>query len=95
MAEPRRLPAPREGDWDWQAQAACRGQDTQNFYHPENERGPSRVRREMRAKAVCASCPVIENCLRWALAAREPYGVWGGMSAEDRERLLTRQPVSV
>ncbi|MDT4891974.1 MAG: WhiB family transcriptional regulator, redox-sensing transcriptional regulator [Pseudonocardiales bacterium] len=94
MAEVRRLPAPRQGDWDWQAQAACRGSDTANFYHPENERGPSRVRREMRAKAVCARCPVIDNCLRWALAAREPYGVWGGTSADEREVLLARQPAA-
>jgi len=91
MAEVRRLPAPREGDWDWQVRAACRGNDTANFYHPENERGPSRTRREMRAKAVCSTCPVIENCLRWALAAREPYGVWGGTSAEEREAILTRK----
>jgi WhiB family redox-sensing transcriptional regulator len=91
MAETRRLPPLRQGDWDWQMRAACRGVDTSNFYHPENERGPSRVRREMRAKAVCASCPVIQNCLRWALAAREPYGVWGGLSVEEREALLTKQ----
>ena len=88
MAEERRLPTPREGDWDWQMNAACRGQDTSNFYHPENERGPSRARREMRAKAVCATCPVVQQCLRWALAAREPYGVWGGLSTEERESLL-------
>ena len=88
MADERRLPAPRVGDWDWQMDAACRGQDTSNFYHPENERGPSRVRREVRAKAVCAGCPVVQNCLRWALAAREPYGVWGGLSTEERESLL-------
>jgi len=88
MAEIRRLPAPREGDWDWQMNAACRGQDTANFYHPENERGPSKARREARAKAVCATCPVVANCLRWALAAREPYGIWGGTSVEERERLL-------
>jgi WhiB family redox-sensing transcriptional regulator len=92
MAEIRRLPVPRQGDWDWQVAAACRGSDTGTFYHPENERGPSRVKREMRAKAVCASCPVIENCLRWALSAREPYGVWGGLSAEEREVRLARQP---
>jgi WhiB family transcriptional regulator, redox-sensing transcriptional regulator len=92
MAEVRRLPIPREGDWDWQARARCRGYDTSMFYHPENERGPSRVRREMQAKAVCAGCPVVENCLRWAIAAREPYGVWGGLSAEERDALLTRQP---
>jgi WhiB family redox-sensing transcriptional regulator len=92
MAEVRRLPAPREGDWDWQVDAACRGLDTASFYHPENERGPSRARRETQAKAVCATCPVIENCLRWALTAREPYGVWGGLSAEERESLLQRRP---
>lgn len=91
MGEVRRLPVPREGDWDWQQQAACRGIDTSSFYHPENERGPSRLRREMRAKAICATCPVIESCLRWALAAREPYGVWGGTSAEDREQILASQ----
>ena len=91
MADVRRLPAPREGDWDWQVDAACRGLDTANFYHPENERGPPRARRERLAKAVCATCPVIQDCLRWALAAREPYGVWGGLSAEEREALL-KQP---
>jgi WhiB family redox-sensing transcriptional regulator len=92
MAEVRRLPALRDGDWDWQLRAACRGSDTALFYHPENERGPSRLRRERRAKAVCARCPVTENCLRWALATREPYGVWGGLSPEEREALLTSRP---
>jgi WhiB family redox-sensing transcriptional regulator len=92
MAEVRRLPQIREGDWDWQVKAACRGIDTATFFHPENERGPSRARREMRAKAVCAQCPVIAECRRWALAAREPYGIWGGLSTEEREALLTRRP---
>jgi len=91
MADVRRLPEPRDGDWDWQIKAACRGLDTSMFYHPENERGPSRVRREMRAKQVCAGCPVLHHCLRWALAAREPYGVWGGMTVEEREELLRRR----
>ena len=88
MADIRRLPPPRHGDWDWQRDAACRGTDTATFYHPENERGPSRARRETRAKQVCQGCPVVENCLRWALDTREPYGVWGGLSVEEREQLL-------
>ena len=88
MAEVRRLPAPRQGDWDWQMDAACRGRDTAIFYHPENERGPSRVRREREAKSICAACPVLENCRRWALVAREPYGVWGGLSVEERESMV-------
>ena len=92
MAEVRRLPTLPEGDWDWQMTDACRGVDTSAFYHPENERGPSRRRREMNAKAICAHCTVVESCLRWALSAREPYGVWGGLSPEEREALLTCQP---
>ena len=88
MAEVRRLPAPREGDWDWQMRASCRGQDTATFYHPENERGPSRARRERQAKQICSGCPVVDNCLRWALSAREPYGVWGGLSVEEREQII-------
>ena len=91
MADIRRLPVLREGDWDWQLSAACRGVDTATFYHPENERGPSRVRREMRAKSVCSSCPVVGNCLDWALRAREPYGVWGGLSVDEREALLSKR----
>jgi WhiB family transcriptional regulator, redox-sensing transcriptional regulator len=93
MAEQRRVPARREGDWDWQFDAACRGLDTSAFYHPENERGPSRERRERQAKAVCARCRVVEQCLAWALTTREPYGVWGGLSAEERERMLRYLPV--
>ncbi|MFC0548379.1 WhiB family transcriptional regulator [Kutzneria chonburiensis] len=30
------------------------------------------------AKALCASCPVLAECLTAALARREPWGVWGG-----------------
>ncbi len=92
MADLRRLPPPREGDWDWQALAACRSSDTSIFYHPDNERGPSRMRRELRAKAICATCSVLDNCLRWALGTREPYGIWGGTSPEEREALLARRP---
>ena len=87
MSETARLPLVREGDWDWRLNAACRGIDTARFYHPDNERGSSRARREAQAKAMCVQCPVVRQCLKWALDTREPYGVWGGMSAQERERL--------
>lgn len=32
----------------------------------------------VRAKTICASCPLIEPCLEGAMARREPWGVWGG-----------------
>jgi WhiB family redox-sensing transcriptional regulator len=39
------------------------------------------------AKTVCARCEVAGECLAFALAAWQPYGVWGGTSPEERVRL--------
>lgn len=85
MAEISRLPGPNADLWDWQLQGACRAEDPSLFFHPEGERGPSRRNREVAAKAVCAGCPVLQACARHALAVKEPYGVWGGLSEDDRE----------
>lgn len=80
----RRLPAPVTDTWDWQMHAACRGLDSSLFFHPDHERGPTRVAREARAKYVCGQCPVLDHCRRHAEAVREPYGVWGGLSPAER-----------
>jgi WhiB family redox-sensing transcriptional regulator len=88
MADTRRLPAPVTETWDWQMRGACRGMDSGYFFHPENERGPARAEREAMAKQVCQRCPVIEQCRRHALAAHEPYGVWGGLSEAERDDML-------
>jgi WhiB family transcriptional regulator, redox-sensing transcriptional regulator len=31
---------------------------------------------------------VIEECRRHALAAHEPYGVWGGLSESERDEII-------
>ena len=51
-------------------------------------RGEARETRETAAKAVCAACPVRTQCLEHALAVREPYGVWGGLSEHEAGRLI-------
>jgi WhiB family redox-sensing transcriptional regulator len=79
--------------WNWQLRGACRGEDINIFFHPEGERGTARKQRDAVAKAICERCPVIEQCLEHALAVREPYGVWGGMTEEERARLLAAGPV--
>ncbi len=88
MADIRRLPGPNADLWEWQLRGACRGADSSLFFHPEGERGPARAAREAAAKAVCMRCPVVVPCQRHALASREPYGVWGGMSESEREAAL-------
>ena len=71
----------------WQAVAACRGLDPDLFYI---DRGESTAE----AKTVCASCPVIAQCLDFALANHEKFGIWGGRSERERRRLrhVARQP---
>lgn len=81
---------PMDATWFWQERGACRSVDPTLFFHPQNERGLSRMRRDRSAKAVCASCPVRLECADYAIRAREPYGVWGGLSEEDRERIYRR-----
>ncbi len=85
MTDIRRLPGPTVEKWEWQMKGSCRGVDSELFFHPEGERGPRRARREAAAKAVCASCPVLALCRSHALASREPYGIWGGLSESERE----------
>ena len=75
--------------WEWQRHAACRGAGSSYFYSPQGERGRSRRDREERALAICAGCPVREPCAAFALAGHEAYGVWGGMTENERRELLT------
>jgi len=45
------------------------------------------LRQTLRAKAVCAQCPVRSECLEWALETAQPHGVWGGLDEQEREHL--------
>lgn len=90
MAETTRLPGPIMDLWEWQYQGACRTADPEIFFHPEGERGGTRRRRDEAAKAVCFRCPVIDQCRDHALKVHEPYGVWGGLTEDERTAILSR-----
>jgi WhiB family redox-sensing transcriptional regulator len=64
------------------------------FFHPQNERGLARARRDRSAKSICARCDVRIECADYAIRAREPYGVWGGMTEEEREAIYARIPLA-
>ena len=91
MTDTRRLPKPVANEWDWQLKGSCQGLNSSVFFHPDGERGSARSRRADRAKAICQRCPVLEQCRRHALAVREPYGVWGGLTEEERRELWTSE----
>lgn len=91
MAENSRLPRPIASLWEWQHSGACRDFSPEMFFHPDGERGPSREYRENAAKAVCASCLVIEECRDHALIVQEPYGIWGGLTEYERIVILANR----
>ena len=75
------------GDWDddegllsWQDRALCAQTDPEAFFP---EKGGS----TREAKRVCASCDVRSECLEYALAHDERFGIWGGLSERERRKL--------
>lgn len=88
MSQPDLLPGPNADFWEWQIHGACRGVNSDVFYHPDGERGNARRLRELRAKAICDSCPVMMLCREHALKVAEPYGIWGGLSETERALIL-------
>lgn len=67
---------------DWQERALCADLDPELFYPAKGE-----CARE--AKAVCAQCPVRLQCLEYAIANDEKFGIFGGLS--ERERRVIRK----
>jgi WhiB family redox-sensing transcriptional regulator len=81
-----------QGDWtsfdgfdqqdelDWQERALCAQTDPEAFFP---EKGGS----TREAKLICAGCEVRAECLEYALAFDERFGIWGGLSERERRRL--------
>ena len=71
----------------WRDDAACRGLDPELFF-------PERYHTEgvELAKAVCETCPVTSECLRYAVEIREDLGIFGGMTVNERKRLYGSIP---
>lgn len=72
----------------WRAKAACLNKDPELFF-PTGSTGVSRKTLEA-AKDVCRTCDVIDECLRFALETDQEYGVWGGLSEDERRALKRR-----
>jgi len=67
-------------DLGWQERALCAQTDPEAFFP---EKGGS----TREAKKVCRACDVRAECLEYALAHDERFGIWGGLSERERRRL--------
>jgi WhiB family redox-sensing transcriptional regulator len=73
-----------EGDaQSWQERALCAETDPEAFFP---EKGGS----TREAKKICTGCEVKAECLEYALANDERFGIWGGLSERERRRLRRR-----
>lgn len=71
----------------WQREGACRGVDPDLFF-VEAVRGLMRDHLEAKAKAICATCPVLVTCREYGIQTQEPYGIWGGLTRQQRRAAL-------
>ena len=71
------------GELSWQERALCAQTDPEAFFP---EKGGS----TREAKKVCVGCDVRGECLEYALAHDERFGIWGGLSERERRKLKKR-----
>lgn len=74
----------------WREKALCRGMSVDVFVKPESK-GPATIRRYAKALSVCAECPVIKECLEYALEWEIPHGVFGGKLPKERRNMILRR----
>jgi WhiB family redox-sensing transcriptional regulator len=79
----RTLVTPAPAPVGWRYRAACRGTDLKVFF-------PGRGQSAEHARQICASCPVRELCLDYALRHGIVHGIWGGLTERDRRALRSR-----
>lgn len=72
-----------DGILGWQERALCAQTDPEAFFP---EKGGS----TREAKRVCAFCEVRAECLDYALANDERFGIWGGLSERERRKFRRR-----
>ena len=74
-------------DYSWRHRAICKDTDPDLFFP---ERGAS----TKEAKQVCQGCVVREDCLEYALANGEKFGIWGGLSERERRRIRRQRALA-
>jgi WhiB family redox-sensing transcriptional regulator len=92
---PARILAHRRGFGhiqDWEADAACQGTDLSIWFGDADQTRRSKEQ-TAQAKAICASCSVLDACRDWAITSRIPFGFVGGMNERERIRERKRRAI--
>jgi WhiB family redox-sensing transcriptional regulator len=77
---------------EWSNEAACLTAEPETFF-PIGSSGGA-LDDVATAKAICGTCAVLERCRDYALATRQPFGVWGGLDEDERRLHLADRPAA-
>lgn len=69
---------------NWQELGACFEVPVEIFFPPTEQEAEA-------AKSVCKRCAVREECLEFAIEVDERFGVWGGLTPQERRSLVARK----
>ena len=67
----------------WREAAACLDAPPDVTFFPDKQDFET----VLKAKAICATCPVADECLSWAIETNQSEGIWGGHTAKERRKL--------
>ena len=92
MANLSRLPTPIIEQWEWQYDGVCRTVDPESSSRPTPSADRSASDASPQAKQYCEHCPVSAGAASTPCMVQEPYGVWGGLTPRERDRILHEPP---
>ena len=69
---------------DWLTRAPCKGLHADFFFPPVESKVPNQFYAV--GKYVCNACPVWQECKEYGEDNEEVWGLWGGLSPQDRKR---------
>lgn len=78
---------PATGDTTWMSRGACRNH-SRDMWFPGPMHPTAVADTKAKAKAICDTCTVSNECLEYALRNRITYGMWGGTEPKTRRKML-------
>jgi WhiB family redox-sensing transcriptional regulator len=71
---------------DWMTKGACVGEPADLFFPGPGRDGAVKTKK---AKQICRTCPVVNDCIMYAMtfAPRSLIGIWGGTTERERTRI--------
>lgn len=69
---------------EWMDYAACRHEDQDIFFPPQQRGKKDDGSRWEKARAICSGCPCLEICRLYAEVEKIEFGMWGGQTPVER-----------